>query len=115
MPHEVRAMLLPVRRRPFAHLRLPVPRQPWRFLNTLLSVPKSGVQGDGLPSLEARLPTTSGTLFVATVCHSQSQHTAGAHGKAVAMPCAALAAAFPMVLHRHIYGSTAQMLRELKP
>lgn len=93
--------LLPaVQWRPFGRLRLPVPRDPWGFLEARTADSHSAV---GRHPLELCLPearTSDTTQHRRTVVQAT-------------VPCAALSTVFPMVLFRRVFESTAELLREL--
>lgn len=84
---ELLALALPVvHGRPFAHIRLPVPRHAWEMAKV------------SLPGV-----TTDNSLL--EVCRSSLV--------ALPLPCAALSAVFPMVLLRRSFASSQELLKEL--
>lgn len=106
IPHrEVLTALLPVtRQRPFGNLRLPVPSNPWLFLDMYLGAPERNA---GLGILEK--------------CQSRNFYGTERFGPENAkllppvslVPCASLAGAFPMVLLRRSYATAGELLAEL--
>lgn len=92
---ELLALALPVvRGRPFANLRLPIPRHAWQMAEVLAGV--------------------SSSLSLLEVCHMGSNSLRPPGSPRVApLPCAALVAMFPMVLLRHAFSSAKELLEEL--
>lgn len=106
--YDVLSLTLPVvRGRPFAHLRLPIPRHSWRLLE------QAAEMKNELPLQACRLRATGGDAWRGTA----SQHMVGNVGMSAGfettLPCATLTSVFPMVTSWRNFESRSALLAEL--